>query len=68
VPVFFRCVAGPSLLTVCPSLNFLRTGIKSRPPIRDIKKASDNAAICIGNVKGNSKYFLPLNPLYLLTD
>jgi hypothetical protein len=42
--------------------------IKSGPAIRDIKKASNNAAICIDIVKGNSKYFLPLNPLHLLTD
>ena len=33
VPVFFRCVFGPSSLTVCPAFNFLKkgmiTGLKS---------------------------------------
>ena len=38
VPFFFRCVCGPSSLTVCPTFNFLKIGIITGPAAALITK------------------------------
>ena len=45
VPCFFKCDAGPSSLSICPTFSFLNIGIVISPNMTDIANDTSNTSI-----------------------